>query len=76
MIRGITPVWKFRHTVSEITDSENGFGFFQDHLSTSARTMKTTTSKHNLKEKLKVANQYLQKLKSLSHEVDACTYYL
>lgn len=48
--------------------------FFQDHLSTSARTMKTTTSKHNLKEKLKVANQYLQKLKSLSHEVDACTY--
>ncbi|XP_056017603.1 otoferlin-like isoform X2 [Ostrea edulis] len=39
-----------------------------DHFSTSARTMKTTTSKHNLKEKLKVANQYLQKLKSLSHE--------
>lgn len=36
--------------------------------------MKTTTSKHNLKEKLKVANQYLQKLKSLSHEVDACPY--
>lgn len=38
--------------------------------------MKTTTSKHNLKEKLKVANQYLQKLKSLSHEVDACILYL
>ncbi|KAL5015843.1 hypothetical protein ScPMuIL_005432 [Solemya velum] len=39
-----------------------------DQLSTLARTMKATTTKSNMKDKLRYANQYLQKLKNLSQE--------
>ncbi|XP_064604472.1 otoferlin-like [Liolophura sinensis] len=39
-----------------------------DHLSTLARTMKATVTKSNIKEKLKAANNYLQKLRNLAVE--------
>ncbi|KAK3090409.1 hypothetical protein FSP39_011632 [Pinctada imbricata] len=39
-----------------------------DHLSTLARSMKATTTKSNMKDKIRYANQYLQKLRTLSHE--------
>ncbi|XP_071147847.1 otoferlin-like isoform X5 [Mytilus edulis] len=39
-----------------------------DQLSTMARTMKATTTKSNMKDKLRYANQFLQKLKNISQE--------